>query len=156
MRSKIFLLVISAILFFCFSCQECEPLTSQSNNMNIAFFHIDSLNESKIDYSILPTYDSIFVKGFTENLVIDNTATSYILPLSPIKDTTIYIFAFQGFNDTLAVVYQTFTKVISPDCGLSTELINLTILKTNTTFDATIVIKGLIDFTKETNIKIYK
>lgn len=153
MKKKVLSGIIIIVLISFFSCEEkmCEQNTLTL--LNIGFFKYISDSDQKLILNNLTVYGI----GREDSLLYNNQdgLTNIYLPLSPIYDTSNFVFLIDNNPDTLFLTLKRELHLVSFECGFSTFFTIVSLEHSKNNIDSISLINSMIDNSNEQNLKIY-
>jgi len=168
-------IVLSSNLFF--SCQNEDCVSSFNNHLLVGFINLDTLEDGSIDENPLDTmFYEVIARGNDSIFYSPDTLMSIItLPVDPSQDfSTFELYMVDSIAyDTvsvdplklqkiyyknpnphkISVSYRRRTKVISEDCGIEIQYLNLNV--DEITFSDTELVEDKLSRFNEVNIEVY-
>lgn len=97
--------------------------------------------------------DSVVVFGADSILYRAKSTSTAVIELDPLHDFTSIVFHSNLAVDTIILEYRTFTRLITPDCGPETFILDLSIREH--TFDSLRFINRNVLPNEDINIEVY-
>lgn len=116
---------IYIFIFFSFILTACldEPDCVREASDEVLFLFKDA--DTGKNFSI--DFDSVVITG-ADFVLYQSTSTSRtFIPLDPLSSETEIIFNSPLANDTIVLQYNTFTRLIAPNCGAETFFLDLSV-----------------------------
>lgn len=118
---KNILLFIFSILFLTACLDEPDCVQEASDEIVFAFKNAEDGKIRNV------AFDSVLITGTDTVLYKSKAASSVVLPLNPLASGAEIIFDSTFGSDTIILSYNTVTRLISPDCGPETFILNLSV-----------------------------
>ncbi|MDQ3392942.1 MAG: DUF6452 family protein [Bacteroidota bacterium] len=142
-----------SLFFLIFSLPGCNEENCLSNNSSEVIINfVDSTGATAVQ-----RFDLINAVGFSENIRYSqsNVGSTFILPVNPHDDKTIYRFITEDVIDTLSFTYSRTPRVLSSECPYEIQYQNLNVIDEETTLRYELG-KNELTNTNVSNITIYR
>lgn len=146
-KVKIILLLLIGLLSGCFDDGDCT--STKTDLLQISFKDFDTKKDSLVNIQ------SIVLTGSDEVFNVKDTTRSIALPLNPNTSSMTINFTIDIDEHELILDYTVVPRLISPDCGVETSFLNVTVDDDKYSFDSVAVANSQLDEEIIQNIVIY-
>lgn len=149
--SEFFLIIIIAFTLFS-SCQIKNDCDSTESLVKIGFY----VKEDESETSVTKDSVSVFGVGREDSLLYELESLNVVLiPLSPMSESSAFVFEIGSFIDTITFFYQTKTRFESVECGFIVDFSIDNVYYTENAIDTVMRINKEIKNENDENYRIF-
>lgn len=169
-----YLLLVAGLVVTLVSCgTEPDCATSGASDLKVRFSLLtqqpDTLDDGTVEFDTVVVADTVIfervyaLSNKDSTIWEDDTVSFLSLPLKPDAESVTFVLENRGSKsaptaleaDTITLLYQAHQRLISPDCGIAIDYVNLEVAG-NHTFDSLSLIDNELNRAINVNIEIFR
>ncbi len=143
----LFFIFVPLIMAAFAACDDTICSNLYSTTVNVSFYDKQSRALK------LTKFDTVTSSGTDTLFYVNDSLSTYLLPVNTFTDSTLFLFIRNGKTDSLLVRYRRTMNLISKQCGFSQVFVQVE--APYSTFPEVISNKNTLDITHDINIQVY-